>query len=194
MAVIDRIDRVDYWTAVTFFKILLSDDIIGLDDKLEKIIELIPKEGFIWTYLMESYNSVEHEINLSLLNKTELVQIKTYLLMRLLQLQNVEISLRLLELLIKTCVHGCGSKYDERSIILLSPENNLRKFGEYALKTLTISFDSEEMVQTYGKINIGSKVECIEKRKEDEKYDDIDFDKFDDEELYFDDDLFEDFE
>ena len=50
------------------------------------------------------------------------------------------------------------------------------------------------MVQTYGKINIGSKVECIEKRKEDEKYDDIDFDKFDDEELYFDDDLFEDFE
>ena len=193
MAVIDRIDRVDYWTAATFFKILLSDDIIGLDDKLEKIIKLIPKEGLIWTHLMKSYNSVEHEINFSLLNKTELVQIKTYLLMKLFQSQNIEISLRLLELLIKACVHGRGSKYDERSIILLSPENNLQKFGEYALKTLTISFDSEEMVETYGKINIGAKVECIEKRKEDEKYDDIDFDKFDDEELYFDDDLFENF-
>lgn len=193
MAVIDRIDRVDYWTAATFFKILLSDEIIGLDDKLEKIIKYIPKEGFIWTHLMKSYNSVEHEINLSLLNKTELVSAKTYLLMRLLQLQNVEISLRLLELLIKACVHGRGLKCDE-SIILLSPENNLRKFGEYALKTLTISFDSEEMIGTYGKINIGVESEYIEKYKEDEKYDDIGRDEFDDEDLYFDDDLFEDFE
>ena len=193
MAVIDRIDRVDYWTAATFFKILLSDEIIGLDDKLEKIIKYIPKEGFIWTHLMKSYNSVEHEINLSLLNKTELVSAKTYLLMRLLQLQNDEISLRLLELLIKACVHGRGLKCDE-SIILLSPENNLRKFGEYALKTLTISFDSEEMIGTYGKINIGVESEYIEKYKEDEKYDDIGCDEFDDEDLYFDDDLFEDFE
>lgn len=193
MAVIDVIDRVDYWTAVTFFKILLSDGIIELDDKLKKIIEFVPKEGFIWTLLMESYNSVEHEINLSSLNKNGLVQIKTYILMKLLGSQNVEISLRLLELLIKACVHGLSSKYDERSIILRTPKNDLRKFGEYALKTSTIPFDSEEMVGTYGKINIGTESEPVQKYK-DEKHDDIGFDEFNNEDLYVDDDeLFEDF-
>ncbi len=133
-----------------------------MDDKLKKIIEFVPKEGFIWTLLMESYNSVEHEINLSSLNKTGLVQIKTYILMKLLRSQNVEISLRLLELLIKACVHGLSSKYDERSIILRTPKNDLRKFGEYALKTSTIPFDSEEIVGTYGKINIGE-YSCVKK-------------------------------
>lgn len=166
MAVIDGIDRVDSWTAVTFFKILLSDSIIELDDKLEKIIEFDLKEGFIWTLLMESYNSEKNEINFSSLDKTGLVQIKTYLLMRLLQSQNVEISLRLLESLIKACVHGLSSKYDERSIILLLPKNDLRKFGEYALKSSTIPFDREEMVGTYGKINIGTESVRVQKHKE----------------------------
>ena len=50
------------------------------------------------------------------------------------------------------------------------------------------------MIGTYGKINIGVESEYIEKYKEDEKYDDIGCDEFDDEDLYFDDDLFEDFE
>ena len=152
MALIYFIDKVDYDSANDVVRLLLND-IVEEDDVLLKVIKDAPREGFIGSAITKACQE-DGVIKMSLLVTSEQVQLKTYLIFKLLETDEEQISLRLLELLVRACVESDIETADGRQVILHSEDNNLQMFGEYALKTVYIPLNSESIIEEYGAVNI----------------------------------------
>lgn len=152
MALVYFIDKVDYDSANDAVRLLLND-IVEEDDILSKVIKAAPREGFIGRAITKACQE-DGVIKMSLLATTEQVQLKTYLIFNLLETNEEQISLRLLELLVKACVANDIDTADGRQLILHSKDNDLQMFGEYALKSVNIPLNSERVVEEYGTVNI----------------------------------------
>lgn len=153
MALAYFIDKVDYTSANDAVRLLLLNDNVEVDDSLSKVIKAAPSEGFIGRAITKAYQE-DGEIKMSLLAIPEQVQLKTYLIFNLLKNEEEEISLRLLELLVKACTANRIDTMDGRQLILHTKDNDLLRFGEYALKTVNIPMNSETVVEEYGAVNI----------------------------------------
>ena len=101
LAINDVIGKMPYHEAQSFLSILLGEEMIKTNKRIQGLIDNATKEGRLGRNIERLSNNEDGELNFTKLNCTELAEVKTYLLYCLLQENNLKISLRLLELVVK---------------------------------------------------------------------------------------------
>ena len=154
MAIKDALYNMPSVSGELFFKIIFENEYIVRNELLDSLI--IENEGYIGKLIHRIEEGDGQGLNLSKLTKDEIIEVKTFLLYTLLEKHNIDISLRLLGLIIEADMYNGKKGSVSEEIIQPGKNTVISSLGEWALKTPSIDLNSSIIKEVYGGINLNT--------------------------------------
>ena len=152
----DAIEKLSMKGAMNFTSILFSGINIEVNSDIAKLFDDICNRE-IKSLVNRIWHSGEKTLSLKKLSIDENIDFKTYLLSQILENENISVSIRVIDIILKMVNANIDELSDIEMVVVPNKNSNLQMFGEHAIKGNEIESANSAMISYYG--NYGSFIE-----------------------------------
>lgn len=166
-AIMDAIKEMSTKGAKNFTSILFSGMNMELNSDIAMLLENI-RNCEIKSLVNRIWHTGEKTLSLKKLSMDENIDFKTYLLSEILETENIPVSIRVIDIVLKMVNANLNELSDIEMIVVPNKNSNLQMFGEHAIKGNELKSANSAIISYYGNYGPVTEVEDVYRAKEEE--------------------------